>query len=54
MYSSNERNIICTDESSKRIIRLQTKGGCYVKKYKIMLVDDEPDILDLLEKALNM
>ena len=21
--------------------------------YKIMLVDDEPDILDLLEKALN-
>ena len=23
-------------------------------KYKIMLVDDEPDILDLLEKALNI
>ena len=22
--------------------------------YKIMLVDDEPDILDLLEKALNI
>lgn len=22
--------------------------------YKIMIVDDEPDILDLLEKALNI
>lgn len=25
-----------------------------MKEYKIMAVDDEPDILDLLEKALNM
>ena len=25
-----------------------------MNKYKIMLVDDEPDILDLLEKALNI
>jgi len=25
-----------------------------VNQYKIMLVDDEPDILDLLEKALNL
>lgn len=25
-----------------------------MKEYKIMLVDDEPDILDLLEKALNI
>lgn len=25
-----------------------------MNQYKIMLVDDEPDILDLLEKALNI
>lgn len=25
-----------------------------INKYKIMIVDDEPDILDLLEKALNI
>ncbi|EOS23876.1 hypothetical protein C806_02662 [Lachnospiraceae bacterium 3-1] len=25
-----------------------------MNRYKIMLVDDEPDILDLLEKALNI
>ena len=25
-----------------------------MNEYKIMLVDDEPDILDLLEKALNI
>ena len=30
------------------------EGGYWVDKYKIMLVDDEPDILDLLEKALNI
>lgn len=28
------------------------EGGNMVKEYKIMIVDDEPDILDLLEKAL--
>ena len=25
-----------------------------MNKYKIMLVDDEPDILDLLDKALTI
>lgn len=25
-----------------------------MNEYKIMIVDDEPDILDLLEKALNI
>lgn len=25
-----------------------------MNEYKIMVVDDEPDILDLLEKALNI
>ena len=31
------------------------KGGCCdLVQYKIMLVDDEPDLLDLLEKALNI
>ena len=25
-----------------------------MNQYKIMLVDDEPDILDLLERALNI
>lgn len=31
------------------------KGGCCdLDQYKIMLVDDEPDLLDLLEKALNI
>ena len=30
--------------------------GCYfiMNEYKIMIVDDEPDILDLLERALNI
>ena len=26
----------------------------FVNAYKIMIVDDEPDLLDLLEKALNI
>ncbi len=30
------------------------KGGYGMSEYKIMIVDDEADILELLEKALNI
>ncbi|MCI8491366.1 MAG: hypothetical protein HFJ04_14215 [Lachnospiraceae bacterium] len=30
------------------------KKKCFMNEYKIMIVDDEPDILSLLEKAFNI
>lgn len=35
-------------------IHFAKRGLLLMKQYKIMLVDDEPDILNLLEKALNL
>lgn len=35
-------------------MKMKKGGHCLVNKYKIMLVDDEPDILELLEKVRNI
>ena len=34
--------------------RIKSNNSEIAREYKIMIVDDEPDILDLLEKALTI
>jgi len=57
----NISNNICkactsgTNQIQFRIAKSIKEWGWYfVNEYKIMLVDDEPDILDVLEKSLNI